>query len=165
MYHRVKPQVVDLVYLDFIINLCITMTLANATMRGVVWQGNPYQMAVVDLPRPTLQVETDAIVRITTSAICGTDLHVYHGVYGSTNAPWGMGHEAVGIIEQIGNRVHGFSPGDYVIIPDAVNNNSVDPVDSEVLSFGLGDDYGRDMGGTQGKSLLQHCSLCPSSRY
>ncbi|KAJ9144596.1 alcohol dehydrogenase -like domain-containing protein [Pleurostoma richardsiae] len=118
-------------------------------MRGVVWQGNPYQMAVVDLPRPTLQVGTDVIVRVTTSAICGTDLHVYHGVYGSATAPWGMGHEAVGIIDEIGNNVLGFSVGDHVIIPDSVGSGAVDLAESQSFAFGLGDDYGEGMGGTQ----------------
>jgi len=132
------------------------MALANATMRGVVWQGNPYQMAVVDLPRPTLQVGTDVIVRVTTSAICGTDLHVYHGVYGSATAPWGMGHEAVGIIDEIGNNVLGFSVGDHVIIPDSVGSGAVDLAESQSFAFGLGDDYGEGMGGTQG---TYHVSL------
>ncbi|KAI0098992.1 GroES-like protein [Hypoxylon sp. NC0597] len=129
--------------------MALANVTANATMRGVVWQGNPYQMAVVDLPVPTIQVATDAIVRVTTSAICGTDLHVYHGVYGSANAPWGMGHEAVGIIDQIGDNVFGFSVGDHVIIPDIVSNGAADQGAAQSLVFGLGDDYGQGMGGTQ----------------
>ncbi|KAH8742624.1 hypothetical protein F5883DRAFT_610284 [Diaporthe sp. PMI_573] len=118
-------------------------------MRAVVWQGNPYDMAVLDVPRPTLYNATDAIIRITHSAICGTDLHVYHGIYGSTNAPWIMGHEAVGIVDAIGDAVNGFSVGDHVIIPDSITSDRSDVDASAPLAFGLGDDYGPGLGGLQ----------------
>jgi threonine dehydrogenase-like Zn-dependent dehydrogenase len=129
-----------------------TLALANSTMRAVVWQGTPYSMAVVDVPVPTIQAGTDAIVRITTAAICGTDLHTYHGVYGSAEVPWIMGHEGIGIVAEIGNAVSGIAVGDHVIIPDSVIVEPTDGSASNPLSFGLGDDYGEGMGGTQGES-------------
>lgn len=131
------------------------MALANVTMQAVAWQGNPYQMAVVDIPIPTLRMETDAIVRVTTAAICGSDLHVYHGAFGSENAPWTMGHEGVGIVEVIGNSVTGISVGDHVIIPDNCpsGHTYMGPGEPPSISFGLGDDFGEGMGGTQGESI------------
>ncbi|KAI9726671.1 MAG: hypothetical protein M1834_008936 [Cirrosporium novae-zelandiae] len=115
----------------------------NATMRGVVWEGQPYNVTVMDLPIPTLQAGTDALVRITTAAICGTDLHTYHGVYGSTYAPWGMGHEAIGVITEIGNSVASLGVGDRVVIPDMPDDGylNMEP-QTEVLAFGLGANYG-----------------------
>jgi threonine dehydrogenase-like Zn-dependent dehydrogenase len=51
-------------------------------------------MEVREVPRPAIKAETDAIVRLTTAAICGTDLHIFHGVgLGSDNIPYGIGHE------------------------------------------------------------------------
>lgn len=89
----------------------------NATMRGVVYSGVPFEMAVQDLPMPTILNETDAVVRITTSALCGSDLHIYRGVSGGS-PPWTMGHEALGYIAELGSAVSSLSVGDYVIIPD-----------------------------------------------
>ncbi|KAM3077575.1 hypothetical protein ACMFMG_006911 [Clarireedia jacksonii] len=126
-----------------------TLALANATMRAVVWQGTPYHMAVLDVPRPIIQAGTDAIVRVTTAAICGTDLHTYHWVYGSAEAPWIMGHEGIGIVEEIGSAVSGISVGDHVVIPDSVVIETTDGSAASPLSYGLGEDYGEGMGGTQ----------------
>lgn len=89
----------------------------NATMRGVIYSGVPYEMTVQTRPVPQILNETDAIVRITTSAICGSDLHIYRGVSGGT-PPWNMGHEALGYIAEIGSAVSSLTVGDYVIIPD-----------------------------------------------
>lgn len=61
----------------------------NSTMRGVVYQGVPFEMVVQDLAMPTIGNQTDAIVHITTSALCGSDLHNYRGVAGGT-PPWNM---------------------------------------------------------------------------
>lgn len=49
------------------------------TMCAVVREGKPYEMVVRHVPRPKIELPEDAIVRITTAAICGSDLHVYHG--------------------------------------------------------------------------------------
>ena len=51
----------------------------NETMRAVVWQGNPYSVGVVDLPKPAIINEMDAIVQMSRAAICGSDLHIYRG--------------------------------------------------------------------------------------
>ncbi|EOD45915.1 putative alcohol dehydrogenase superfamily zinc-containing protein [Neofusicoccum parvum UCRNP2] len=99
------------------LNTALNATL-NATMRGVIFEGIPREVRVIDVPVPVILNETDAIVRITTSAICGSDLHMYHGVRGGPNPPWVVGHEAMGYISEIGSAVHSLSVGDYVVIPD-----------------------------------------------
>ncbi|KAF4500212.1 formaldehyde dehydrogenase [Fusarium agapanthi] len=67
-------------------------------MRAVQREGNVRDMSVNIIPRPKLIEPEDAVVRITTSAICGSDLHIYHGLFG-TDEKFGAGHEAVGIVE------------------------------------------------------------------
>lgn len=97
----------------------------NATMRGVVYNGSPYEVSVMDVPRPTIINQTDVVVRITTSAICGSDLHMYHGVQGGS-PPWVIGHEALGYISEIGSSVSSLAVGDYVVIPDNVASGHLD---------------------------------------
>jgi threonine dehydrogenase-like Zn-dependent dehydrogenase len=83
-------------------------------MRAVVYQGVG-AVAVVDAPDPVLLEPDDAIVRVTTAAICGSDLHFFHG-----KAPMdpgeGIGHEAVGVVDAVGSAVERFRPGDRVVV-------------------------------------------------
>ncbi|KAI8197548.1 S-(hydroxymethyl)glutathione dehydrogenase [Colletotrichum sp. SAR 10_86] len=110
-------------------------------MRGVAWFGQPYNVSVINLPVPAIVNQTDVVVRITSSAICGSDLHMYHGVGGSPEVPYGFGHEAVGYISSIGDSVTSLSVGDYVIIPDNADDGHWGP--SHPLSFGVGNpNYG-----------------------
>lgn len=126
--------------------LLIKMAL-NATMRAVLWAGIPFQMNVTSIPMPTIQSPTDTIVKITTAGICGTDLHVYHGVYGSADVPYTIGHEGVGVVVEVGSAVSNFQVGDRVIIPDSVDDKGLLEVNR--VSYGLGSEYG-DAGGLQG---------------
>ncbi|KAM5344937.1 hypothetical protein ACJ41O_010799 [Fusarium nematophilum] len=87
-------------------------------MRGVVYNGVPHEMVVDDVPVPIIQNGTDAIIKITTSALCGSDLHTYHGFAGAGTPPWVMGHEAMGYIAAVGGEVSSLSVGDYVVIAD-----------------------------------------------
>ena len=131
----------------------MALDATNATMQAIVWQGMPYSMSVQNVSIPTIMNETDVIVRVTSSAICGTDLHTYHGYYGSATVPWVMGHEAIGFIESVGDSVHTLFEGDYVVIPDSVNTGHLELAPSAGPAFGLGPDYamGEEMGGCQGK--------------
>ncbi|GKT88887.1 alcohol dehydrogenase protein [Colletotrichum tofieldiae] len=79
------------------------------------------------MPIPTIVNHTDVVVRITSSAICGSDLHMYHGFGGSPNVPYGFGHEAVGYISNIGDAVTSLNVGDYVIIPDNADDGHWGP--------------------------------------
>ncbi|KAK7424415.1 hypothetical protein QQX98_000380 [Neonectria punicea] len=81
-----------------------TMAL-NGTMRAVVWEGVPFEMPIRSIPIPSLLAETDALVRVTASAICGSDLHIYRGLYGSPDVPWTVGHEGMGYVLEIDEAV------------------------------------------------------------
>ena len=88
---------------------------AGTTMRALVYHG-PGKPAWEAKPRPTIQQAGDAIVRITTSTICGTDLHILKGDLPSVADGRILGHEGIGIIEQVGAGVSEFHVGDKVII-------------------------------------------------
>lgn len=83
-----------------------------ATMRAVVYKG-PYEVSVEDKPYPKIQNETDCILRVTTSALCGSDLHFYRG-HLNTPAGFTCGHEFVGEIVEKGSAVSKFAEGDKV---------------------------------------------------
>ncbi|MEV4656005.1 alcohol dehydrogenase catalytic domain-containing protein [Micromonospora sp. NPDC049301] len=84
-------------------------------MRAVVY-ADVRTVAVREVPDATLEAETDALVRITSTALCGTDLHMYDG---RTGADPGLvlGHEPLGVIEQVGGAVQTVRPGTRVVIP------------------------------------------------
>jgi threonine dehydrogenase-like Zn-dependent dehydrogenase len=86
-------------------------------MRATRWHGHPNHVAVESIPKPTLLTSEDAIIRLTSSAICGSDLHVYHDIAGSREAPWTLGHEGVGIVQEVGEAVQNAKPGDRVVMP------------------------------------------------
>ncbi|GKZ35507.1 hypothetical protein AbraIFM66950_006169 [Aspergillus brasiliensis] len=117
-------------------------------MRGVVWTGTPFNVSVVDLPVPSLQSATDAVVRVSVAGICGTDLHTYRGHYGSAIVPWAMGHEAIGFITELGDAVSDFRVGDRVVISDTVHNVPAVTEPPTSFPFGMGPDRG-DLGGCQ----------------
>ncbi|MFC5478726.1 zinc-dependent alcohol dehydrogenase [Massilia suwonensis] len=73
-----------------------------------------------DVPEPKIEQPFDAIVRITTSAICGTDLHFVRGTFSGMKQGTILGHEAVGIVEQLGTNVRNLSVGDRVVIPSTI---------------------------------------------
>ena len=84
-------------------------------MRAVVYQG-PFSVAVEEVPDPEIMHPNDVIVKITSSCICGSDLHMYEG---RTAAEPGIvfGHENMGIIEDVGSAVKTLSVGDRVVMP------------------------------------------------
>ena len=84
-------------------------------MKAVVYKG-PFNVSVEEVPDATMEQTTDAIVRITTTNICGSDLHMYEG---RTNVEVGkvLGHENMGVIEEIGSGVQQFAVGDRVSVP------------------------------------------------
>uniref|UniRef100_L2FML7 Alcohol dehydrogenase, putative n=1 Tax=Colletotrichum fructicola (strain Nara gc5) TaxID=1213859 RepID=L2FML7_COLFN len=121
------------------------------TMKGVVWEGKPYEMAVKhDIPVPRITEPEDAIIRITTSAICGSDLHTYHGFFGSHEVPFAMGHEAMGIVEEVGDAVDSFKVGDRVVVgfPQDGYVQTQNHLQLELVTYGFGQDFG-GIGGLQ----------------
>ena len=85
------------------------------TMKALVFQG-PNSLALEDRPKPAIIEATDAIVRITTTTICGTDLHILKGDVPAIKSGRILGHEGVGIVEEVGTSVLGFHKGDKVLI-------------------------------------------------
>jgi alcohol dehydrogenase len=88
---------------------------AIATMHALVYNG-PGKRAWQAHPRPEIQDSGDAIVRITTSTICGSDLHILKGDVPTATAGRVLGHEGVGVVESIGPAVSAFRKGDKVLI-------------------------------------------------
>ncbi|KAL2669934.1 hypothetical protein Neosp_015100 [[Neocosmospora] mangrovei] len=119
----------------------------NGTMRGVVWEGVPFEIPIRSLPIPTLLAETDALVRITASAICGSDLHIYRGLYGSPEVPWTMGHEGMGYVLEVGEAVAHVEVGNYVVIPGGTDSGHLEMDGLEMgVGFGLGRTWGDEDG-------------------
>src|ERR1700753_1038005 len=85
-------------------------------MKALTWQGNEH-VEVIDVPDPQLHEPTDAIVRVTSTAICGSDLHLY-GVLGPYLKPGDvLGHEAMGTVVETGAQITDLVPGDRVVVP------------------------------------------------
>jgi threonine dehydrogenase-like Zn-dependent dehydrogenase len=85
-------------------------------MRALTWHGRR-DVRVEDVPDPVIEQPTDAIIRVTSSAICGSDLHLYE-VLGPFLARGDvLGHEPMGIVEEVGSEVSHVKPGDRVVIP------------------------------------------------
>jgi threonine dehydrogenase-like Zn-dependent dehydrogenase len=66
---------------------------------------------------PTIEHPRDAVVRVTRSCICGSDLHLYHGLVPDTRVGMTFGHEFTGIVEQVGSEVQNLKVGDHVLVP------------------------------------------------
>lgn len=85
-------------------------------MKAVTWQGKR-KVAVETVPDPRIEQPTDAIIKVTSAGICGSDLHLYEilGPYMSQGDV--LGHETIGIVEEVGPAVTGLSGGDRVVVP------------------------------------------------
>ncbi|WP_212998090.1 zinc-dependent alcohol dehydrogenase [Winogradskya consettensis] len=85
-------------------------------MRALTWQGTT-KVSVETVPDPVIEEPTDAIVRITSTAICGSDLHLYDVLGMYLDAGDVLGHEPMGIVEEVGPGVTHIRAGDRVVIP------------------------------------------------
>ena len=88
-------------------------------MKAVVWHGIG-DIRMEDVPEPQIQESTDAIVRLTSSAICGTDLHFIRGTFSGMKPGTILGHEGVGVVEAVGSDVRNINVGDRVVIPSTI---------------------------------------------
>ncbi len=73
-----------------------------------------------DVPEPRIEEPDDAVIRITCSAICGTDLHMIRGTMPGMKPGTVLGHEAVGVVEEVGSRVRNLVRGDRVVVPSTI---------------------------------------------
>ncbi|WP_411156281.1 alcohol dehydrogenase catalytic domain-containing protein [Nocardia beijingensis] len=85
-------------------------------MRAMVYRG-PYKVRVEEKDIPPIEHPNDAIVRVQRAAICGSDLHLYHGMMPDTRVGMTFGHEFIGVVEQVGGSVRNLLPGDRVMVP------------------------------------------------
>lgn len=85
-------------------------------MKAMTYRG-PYRIRVEDKDRPRIEHPNDAIVRVTRAAICGSDLHLYHGMMPDTRVGTTFGHEFIGVVDEVGSSVQQLVPGDRVMVP------------------------------------------------
>ena len=89
-------------------------------MKAVTWQGRR-QISVEEVPDPRIEQPNDALVKITSTNICGSDLHLYEA-FGAFMTPGDiLGHEPMGIVVEVGSEVEALKPGDRVVIPFGIS--------------------------------------------
>jgi threonine dehydrogenase-like Zn-dependent dehydrogenase len=88
-------------------------------MKAVVFHGIG-DIRLDDVAEPKIRDSRDAVIRITASAICGTDLHMVRGTMGDMKPGTILGHEGVGIVEQVGREVRSIKPGDRVVVASTI---------------------------------------------
>src|SRR5580704_5037061 len=84
-------------------------------MKALVYTGTDAK-SLQERPRPEIRTPTDAIIRITKTTICGSDLHILKGDVPTCTPGRILGHEGVGVVEEVGSAVTTFKPGDRVLI-------------------------------------------------
>jgi threonine dehydrogenase-like Zn-dependent dehydrogenase len=85
-------------------------------MKAVVWNG-PRDIGVADVPDPRIEEPTDIVIKVTTSGICGSDLHLYETMAAFMDAGDVLGHEPMGLVMETGSAITHLTPGDRVVIP------------------------------------------------
>ena len=88
-------------------------------MKAIVWHGVG-DIRLDEVPDPSIQDPYDAIVELTTSAICGTDLHFVRGTMSGMRPGTVLGHEGVGVVREVGPGVRNLRPGDRVVVPSTI---------------------------------------------
>ncbi|ADB30013.1 Alcohol dehydrogenase GroES domain protein [Kribbella flavida DSM 17836] len=85
-------------------------------MKALTWQGKR-KIEYGDVPDPRIEQPTDAIVKVTSTGICGSDLHLYEVLAPYLDAGDILGHEAMGVVAEVGSAVTNLKPGDRVVVP------------------------------------------------
>ncbi|NGN69297.1 glutathione-dependent formaldehyde dehydrogenase [Streptomyces sp. A7024] len=85
-------------------------------MKAVTWHGKR-DVRVEDVPDPVIKESTDAVIRVTSTGLCGSDLHLYEVLTPYMTPGDILGHEAIGIVEETGSAVPDLAPGDRVVVP------------------------------------------------
>ena len=102
-------------------------------MKAVTWHGKR-DVRVDSVPDPSIEQPTDAIVRITSTCICGSDLHLYEVLGAFIDEGDILGHEPMGIVEEVGSEVRNITPGDRVVIPFNISCGSCWMCDQKLFS-------------------------------
>ncbi len=85
-------------------------------VKAMVYRG-PYKVRVEEKARPKIEHPNDAVIRVTLAAICGSDLHLYHGMMPDTRIGHTFGHEFIGVVDEVGSSVQNLTAGDRVMVP------------------------------------------------
>src|SRR3954454_15473894 len=85
-------------------------------MKAVTWQG-VHDMRVTDVPDARIEQPTDALIKVTSTGLCGSDLHLYETLAPFMEAGDVVGHEPMGVVEEVGSAVTNLRPGDRVVVP------------------------------------------------
>ena len=102
------------------INTCENVLKGRVKMRAVCWNG-PRDVRVQNVPDPTIVNPHDAVVKITTTAICGSDLHLYNGYIPTMRRGDILGHEFMGEVVDVGRDVNKLKKGDRVVVPFSIS--------------------------------------------
>ena len=89
-------------------------------MKALVWHGT-HDVRVDTVPEPRILADGDAIVRITSTAICGSDLHLYDGMMPTMEEGDILGHEPMGEVVEVGSEVKKLKKGDRVVVPFTIS--------------------------------------------
>jgi threonine dehydrogenase-like Zn-dependent dehydrogenase len=89
-------------------------------MKALCWHGK-HDVRIDEVPDPQIIDPTDAIIRITASGICGSDLHLYNGYIPTMEKGDVLGHEPMGIVVEVGKQVRNLKPGDRVVVPFTIS--------------------------------------------
>src|SRR4051812_36340213 len=92
----------------------------EAAMRAAVWHGR-HDVQIDTVPDPSIKDPTDAIVRVTSSGLCGSDLHLYEVLAPFMTAGDILGHEPMGVVEAVGSAVTNLKVGDRVVVPFSIS--------------------------------------------
>src|SRR4051812_45837179 len=132
--------------------------MANvSSMKALVYHG-PGQKAWEDVPDAAIREPTDVVVKVDTTTICGTDLHILHGDVPAVTDGRILGHEAVGTVTEVGDAVKGFSVGDRVLVPAITKCGRCEYCQRSMPSHcqtvgGIGWIFGHLIDGTQAESV------------
>ena len=81
----------------------------------------PEELKVIDVEKPVIDKQNNVLVKMKAAGICGSDVGIYHGTNAAATYPRIIGHEIVGVIEEVGANVKSLKPGDRVIVDQVVS--------------------------------------------
>ena len=143
-------------------------------MKAVVYQ-KPYELTVAEVPDPVIEDPREMIVKVTSTCICGSDLHLFHGLYPHMPGGTVLGHEFMGIVEEVGRDVKKWKKGDRVLVPFPISCGECDMCKAKLwthcirsnttgeigAAFGHGETYGGFPGGQAEYVRVPYADVSP----